>query len=94
MNKIGLVALARILARQLQNDASKPGILVNAVCPGWTVTDTSKPYLDKDNKFGDIQAKQPDEAAVDVIWLATLPPGTKEPQGQLVQYRKIIPYEG
>ncbi|KAK7488297.1 hypothetical protein BaRGS_00020456 [Batillaria attramentaria] len=34
MSKIGLVALARILAREASSDRSRPGILVNAVCPG------------------------------------------------------------
>jgi hypothetical protein len=29
-------------------------------------------------------------AAVDVLWLATLPPGTTEPYGELVQHRRVL----
>ena len=38
-------------------------------------------------------AKMPAEASGDVTWLATLPQGTKEPYGELVQYRKILPFK-
>ena len=34
----------------------------------------------------------PDAAAADVIWLATLPQGATEPYGELIQYRRIIPF--
>jgi carbonyl reductase 1 len=37
-------------------------------------------------------ALSPDDAATDVLWLATLPPGTREPYGELVQHRKILPF--
>lgn len=33
-----------------------------------------------------------DQAAVDVVWLATLPSGTTAPQGELVQFRKVVPF--
>ncbi|KAK7104259.1 hypothetical protein V1264_019009 [Littorina saxatilis] len=94
VSKIGLVELARILDQQTRSEPQRyPGLLVNAVCPGWMMTDVSRPCLDKENKFGADQAKMPDEAAVDVVWLATLP-GSSQPAGQLVQYRKVIPFEG
>jgi hypothetical protein len=41
-----------------------------------------------------VEAKTPDEAAIDVLWLATLPPGTSMPCGELIQYRKVIPFRG
>jgi carbonyl reductase 1 len=37
-------------------------------------------------------ARTPDAAAADVIWLATLPQGATEPYGELIQYRRIIPF--
>jgi hypothetical protein len=35
----------------------------------------------------------PDRAADDVLWLATLPAGTRRPYGALVQHRKVIPFD-
>ena len=50
-------------------------------------TDASRPW------FEDMSgALSPDEAAADVLWLATLPTGTREPYGELVQYRKVLPF--
>jgi hypothetical protein len=37
-------------------------------------------------------AQPPDQAATDVLWLATVPPGTRQPYGELVQHRKILPF--
>jgi NAD(P)-dependent dehydrogenase (short-subunit alcohol dehydrogenase family) len=89
-SKVGQVATTRIFARELQHDSSAPrGILVNAACPGWTDTDAARPYLEK---MPHIRAKTPDEAAVDVIWLATLPKGASAPHSELVQYRRPIPF--
>jgi hypothetical protein len=36
-------------------------------------------------------ALPPDEAAADVLWLATLPIGAREPCGELVQHHKVLP---
>eukprot|EP01120_Amphizonella_sp_Union-15-10_P014213 TRINITY_DN681_c0_g1_i1.p1 TRINITY_DN681_c0_g1~~TRINITY_DN681_c0_g1_i1.p1 ORF type:complete len:296 (-),score=51.51 TRINITY_DN681_c0_g1_i1:31-918(-) len=88
--KVGLVALARVWARDLEK--TSPTVLVNAVCPGWTVTDTSISYLDENKTFNGIKAKTPDEAAVDMVWPALLPAGSTGPRGELIQYRKIIPF--
>lgn len=54
------------------------------------ITDASRPYLDQLDPL--IDPKMPDDAAGDVIWLATLPAGTATPYGELVQYRTIIPF--
>ena len=37
------------------------------------------------------KALSPGEAAAGVLWLATLPAGTREPYGELVQHRKVLP---
>jgi carbonyl reductase 1 len=89
-SKIGQVAAMRIFARELAGDPAAPrDVLVDAVCPGWTVTDASRPYLEQ---MPNLEARTPDESAVDVLWLATLPPGTRAPYGELVQYRRVIPF--
>ena len=53
------------------------------------MTDATRAYLERDPS---LIAKQPDEAAEDVIWLATLPSGTRAPYGELVRYRRILPF--
>lgn len=91
ITKVGQVALTRAFARELAADGGiAADIVVNAACPGWMITDASRPYLDQLDPS--IKPKMPDEAAGDVIWLATLPAGTTAPYGKLVQYRKIIPF--
>lgn len=88
-SKIGQVAAVRIAARLHREEAQARGILINAACPGLIDTDASRPW------FQDMsQAQSPDEAAVDVLWLATLPAGTTEPYGELVQHRQILPWRG
>jgi NAD(P)-dependent dehydrogenase (short-subunit alcohol dehydrogenase family) len=90
-SKVGQVALTRAFARALAREPDAPqDALVAAVCPGWTLTDAARPYLER---MPHIQPKTPDEAAADVIWLATLPrDGAAGLQGELVQYRKVIPF--
>lgn len=88
-SKVGQVALMRAVAAGLRAEAEKRDILVNAACPGWTVTDATRAYLERDPS---LVAKQPEEAAEDVIWLATLPPGTRAPYGELVRYRGVLPF--
>jgi carbonyl reductase 1 len=88
-SKIGQVAAVRIAARLHRGQARSRGILINAACPGLIDTDASRPW------FQDMsQAQSPDEAAVDVLWLATLPAGTTEPYGELVQHKAILPFHG
>ncbi len=84
-SKVAQVASTRIMARLMREEASRRGILINAVCPGMVDTDASRPWFD------DMSAAQsPSQAAVDVIWLATLPAGTETPYGELVQHRKVL----
>lgn len=50
-------------------------------------TGASRPW------FSDMsQAQTPDDAAVDVVWPATLPAGTRDPHGVLVQHRRVLPW--
>jgi carbonyl reductase 1 len=87
-SKVAQVASAKIFARELGAEATRRGILVNAVCPGLVDTEASRPW------FADMsKAKSPDDAAVDLVWLATLPPDAREPHGELVQYRRVLPFD-
>jgi NAD(P)-dependent dehydrogenase (short-subunit alcohol dehydrogenase family) len=75
-SKVGQVAAVKVLALELAGQAAQRDILVNAACPGLVDTDASRPWFD------DMSAAQsPDEAATDVLWLATVPPGTRQPYG-------------
>lgn len=86
-SKIGQVAAMKVMARLMKDEAERRDILINAVCPGLVDTAASRPW------FADMSAAQsPDQAAVDVVWLATLPAGTREPYGELVQHRQVIPF--
>lgn len=70
------------------------GNFICSVCPGWTITDASKPYLDENNKFGDIQALPAPESAKFIINVALCSDEAKlkEFHGQLVQYEKVLPF--
>jgi NAD(P)-dependent dehydrogenase (short-subunit alcohol dehydrogenase family) len=68
-------------------EAAQRDILVNAACPGLVDTDASRPWFDDMST-----AQSPDEAATDVLWLATLPAGTREPYGELVRHREILSF--
>jgi len=86
-SKIAQVASTKIMARQMKKEAARRGILINAVCPGLVATEASRPWFDDMSS-----AQSPAQAAVDVVWLATLPPRVEAPYGELVQHRKILPW--
>ena len=90
VSKIGQVASMRVMARDLQPEARRRSILVNAACPGMVDTEASRPWF---SPTALATAKPPDDAAMDVGWLATLPAGTTEPYGELVQYRDVLPWD-
>ncbi len=58
VSKAALNALTRVLAAELRTE----GILVNAVCPGWTATD-----------MGGRGGRPVQDGAASVLWAATLP---------------------
>ena len=66
------------------------GVLINAVCPGVTLTDATAAMIDTVFKGRAVQS--PDEAAAHIAWLLTLPAGTTAPYGELVQQRHVLPY--
>ncbi|MCE9578675.1 MAG: SDR family NAD(P)-dependent oxidoreductase [Deltaproteobacteria bacterium] len=86
-SKVAQVASTKILARDLRDDAEARDLLFDAVCPGLVDTEASRPW------FADMSAAQtPEVAARDVVWLATLPRGTRAPYGELVRHRAILPW--
>lgn len=87
-SKIGQVASMKILAREMINqNANERNIMISAVCPGLMDTEASRPW------FKDMStAKLPDDAADDLIWLISRNEWDKETYGELVQYRKVIPW--
>ncbi len=86
-SKVAQVASIKIMARRMRDEASRRGILITAVCPGLVDTDASRPWFDDMSS-----AQSPAQAAVDVVWLATLPPRVEAPYGELIQHRKILPW--
>ena len=84
-SKVAQVASTKIMARLMREETSRRGILINAACPGLVDTDASRPWFDDMSS-----AQSPAQAALDVIWLATLPSGTSTPYGELVQHRRPL----
>ncbi len=89
-SKIGQVAAMRIFARDWARAPRVPGVLINAACPGWMITDASRPYLT--GLPAGIVAKAPEDAEPDVRWAVTLPDGATAPYSELLQFRKPIPW--
>jgi carbonyl reductase 1 len=86
-SKVGQVASTKIMARLMKDEATRRGILIDAACPALIDTEASRPW------FEDMSAAQtPAQAARDVVWLATLPAGTREPYGELVRHRNLVPW--
>lgn len=86
-SKVGQVAVTRAFARQF---GAERGVLVNAACPGLTLTDATAGLMD--TVFKGRSAQTPEQAAADLLWLITLPPQTTEPYGELVQHRTVLPF--
>ncbi|MEM9564288.1 MAG: SDR family NAD(P)-dependent oxidoreductase [Actinomycetota bacterium] len=73
VSKVSLNALTRMWASEL------PGVLVNAVCPGWVATD-----------MGGSGGRPVADGASGVVWAATLPDGG--PTGGFFRDRQPIPW--
>ncbi|XP_060074521.1 carbonyl reductase [NADPH] 1-like [Ylistrum balloti] len=88
--KLLLVAMAKILSKTMEKDQRR-NLLINACCPGWTRSGGSREYLDDDGTaVGGVVLQEPDTAASDVVWLATIPSGTATPCGNLVRHKKVV----
>lgn len=58
VSKAALNAMTRVLAAELRDE----GVLVNAICPGWTATD-----------MGEWRGRPVDEGAASAVWAVTIP---------------------
>ncbi|MCC6718074.1 MAG: SDR family NAD(P)-dependent oxidoreductase [Acetobacteraceae bacterium] len=86
-SKVGQVAVTRAYARRHGTDR---GVLINAACPGLTATDATRHLMD--TVFKGREAQTPEQAARDLVWLCTLPPGMAQPHGELVRHRAVLPF--
>ena len=84
-SKVAQVASTRIMVRLMRDEALRRGILINAVCPGLMDTDASRPWFDDMSSALSLAA-----AAVDVVWLATLPSGTHTPAASLSRIARLF----
>lgn len=84
-SKVGQVASLRVLARELAGDPRR--VRLFSACPGLVDTAASRPWFD--DMSG---AQTPDAAAVDVAWLASEAPADEAPHGELLQFRRVIPW--
>lgn len=78
VSKVGVTRLAAVQAKLLETDP-RPGILINAVCPGWVRSDMG----------GAGATYSLEEGADTPVYLSLLPAGTKEPNGKYVSQRKV-----
>jgi len=91
VSKVGQVAVTRAFARWAKRTgALPPGALINAANPGLTLTEATRDFMGTVFKREDAQT--PEEAALGLHWLATLPDGSSEPFGELVENRHVIPF--
>jgi NAD(P)-dependent dehydrogenase (short-subunit alcohol dehydrogenase family) len=90
-SKVGQVAVTRAFARWAMRTGALPrDAFVAAACPGVTLTDGTREFMG--TQFRPESAQTPDEAARDLVWLATLPPGHEPPHGELVQHRRVLAF--
>lgn len=90
-SKVGQVAVARAFARKRRsNGGLASGVLINAACPGLTLTDATRDLMQ--TVFKGRTAQSVEQAADGLMRLLTLPPGSHEPAGELVRHGEIIPF--
>jgi carbonyl reductase 1 len=87
-SKVGQVAVLRRVANDMREEAERRDLLLNAACPGLLDTSASRGWFSDMSK-----AQTPDAGAVDVVWLATLPRGARQPYGELVRHRTVLPFD-
>lgn len=88
-SKIAQVAAVRAVARERRETDLAAGTLVAGVCPGLIDTGASRPW------FADMSSAQtPEQAAGPVLDLALTRPIDPATYGELVQFGRVLPWEG
>jgi NAD(P)-dependent dehydrogenase (short-subunit alcohol dehydrogenase family) len=84
-SKFGQIASTLVFARQMEPQARRRDILINACCPGLVATDATA-----DGAYGDLALGfTPREAAENLAWIVTRPPGALEPYGRMLFHRNV-----
>jgi carbonyl reductase 1 len=90
-SKVAQVAVTLSFARWAKENGNLPsGALINAACPGLTLTDATREFMG--TVFQADEAQTPEEAAEALVRLAMLPAGESEPYGRLVRHGMIVPF--
>jgi carbonyl reductase 1 len=92
-SKVAQVALTLAFAREaVELDRLPEGALINAACPGVTLTDATREFMG--TVFKESEAQSPKEAAVGLMALLDGPSRGFKPYGKLVQQGKVVPFKG
>jgi NAD(P)-dependent dehydrogenase (short-subunit alcohol dehydrogenase family) len=81
ISKSGVTLVTPIMQREIDADASRSDVVINACCPGYVATDMSS-YTG---------TKTTDEGADTLLYLALLPPDVTSPRGEFIRDRQIQP---
>eukprot|EP00057_Strongylocentrotus_purpuratus_P021248 XP_011675722.1 PREDICTED: carbonyl reductase [NADPH] 3-like [Strongylocentrotus purpuratus] len=90
VSKLGVILLSKIQAEKISLDESRQDILVNACSPGFVQTDMTAdlPETEHDDSIKITTV----EGADTPVFVALLPPGVKEPNGQFLLRRKVYDF--
>jgi carbonyl reductase 1 len=84
-SKFGQIAATIVFARQMEKEARRRDILINVCCPGLVATEATA-----DGAYGDLSlAFTPREAAQNLAWIVTQPPGEREPYGRMLFHHNV-----
>jgi carbonyl reductase 1 len=90
-SKVRQIGITRVFARGATKAARQPnGAMISAAWPGLALTDATRDFMGTAFKAQDAQT--PEEAARDLLWLATLPDSVRKPYGELARHRAVIAF--
>nr|XP_054767991.1 carbonyl reductase [NADPH] 1-like [Lytechinus pictus] len=84
-SKLGITTLTRTQSESIKKDPTKKDVLINCCCPGFLKTSFTAHFDEETMK----QMISPDQGADTPVYLALLPPETKDIQGQFLFRREI-----
>ncbi|XP_054767991.2 carbonyl reductase [NADPH] 3-like [Lytechinus pictus] len=84
-SKLGVTTLTRTQSEAIKKDPIKKDVLINCCCPGFLKTSFTAHFDEETIK----QMISPDQGADTPVYLALLPPETKDLQGQFLFRREI-----